>query len=112
MVVTAMNTGDSAYYAKKIKNGVHEVKTNDSDIVAAYAYPSKRGVKYKLTYAEFENYCPLCKKHGGLRFNPKRVPEGEWTCKYCGADYCGVTGKDKNWRVRATLKKIGNGTQP
>ena len=41
------------------------------------------------------NYCPHCKYYGTLLVNPKGVPEGEFTCAYCDADYCGVSGLDK-----------------
>lgn len=45
--------------------------------------------------ATFKNYCPHCKSYGTLKFNPKGVPEGEWTCTNCGSDYCAADGKEK-----------------
>jgi hypothetical protein len=43
----------------------------------------------------FENYCPRCNSYGSLKFNPKGVPEGEWTCTNCGSDYCAADGIEK-----------------
>ena len=50
---------------------------------------------YKNHLMTWTNHCPLCDKNGTLIFNPKDVYEGELTCSFCDADYCGVTGKDK-----------------
>ncbi|BBL61756.1 MAG: peptidoglycan-binding protein [Methanobrevibacter arboriphilus] len=61
------------------------------------------GLPYKWTTNTWENYCPLCGKYGGLVINPKGVYEKELTCKYCDADYCGSSGKDKAYGSRATL---------
>lgn len=41
------------------------------------------------------NYCPHCNYYGTLLVNPKGTAEGELTCAYCDADYCGVSGKEK-----------------
>ena len=49
-------------------------------------------IKYQTTWL---SYCPHCKYYGTLLDNPKQVYEGEITCSYCDADYCGVTGKEK-----------------
>jgi len=43
----------------------------------------------------FKNYCPRCKSYGTLKFNPKGVPEGEWTCTKCSSDYCAADGREK-----------------
>jgi hypothetical protein len=43
----------------------------------------------------FKNYCPHCKSYGTLIFNPKGVPEGEWTCTKCSSDYCLADGNEK-----------------
>jgi hypothetical protein len=45
--------------------------------------------------ASFENYCPRCHSYGTLKFNPKGVPEGEWTCSKCNSDYCAADGREK-----------------
>jgi hypothetical protein len=49
---------------------------------------------YNFHKGIFLNYCPICHKYGVLKWNPKAVAEGEWTCK-CGADYCAACGKIK-----------------
>ena len=72
--------------------------------VEAWAYPSKAGLPYRLNHKVFKNYCPLCKRSGTLKWNPKHVPEGEITCGACDADYCAVSGKDKAYKVRGKLK--------
>ena len=65
-------------------------------IIGMYAKPSVRsGYSYKWHYKEFIDYCPHCHHYHALLKNPKGVPEREYTCKYCGADYCAVTGKEK-----------------
>lgn len=77
--------------------------------VTTWAYPSKSGYDYKLTKKTWKNACPLCKSvshyktAGKLKWNPKKVPEGELTCSQCGADFCAVSGKDKNKKVRGKL---------
>lgn len=43
----------------------------------------------------FKNYCPKCNSSGSLKFNPKCVPEGEWTCTQCDTDYCAADGLEK-----------------
>lgn len=83
--------------------------TFKDDTVTTWAYPSKSGYSYKLTKKTWKNACPLCtkvshfKKAGKLKWNPKGVPEGELTCSQCGADFCAVSGMDKNRKVRGKL---------
>ncbi len=71
-------------------------------------------MEYKEYTTVFLNHCPLCNHSGTLSFNPKGTAEGEITCSHCDADYCAVTGKDKNGGgSRATLtiiKQYSNGT--
>jgi transposase-like protein len=50
---------------------------------------------YKYHTKSFKNYCPHCKSYGTLIFNPKGVPEGEWTCTKCSSDYCLADGTEK-----------------
>jgi hypothetical protein len=50
---------------------------------------------YHYMTGSFENYCPICHSYGTLSFNPKGTPEGEWTCKQCGCDFCAADGKEK-----------------
>lgn len=76
----------------------------NKDYIETWAYPSKSGYGYKLTHKVWKNYCPLCKASGKLKFNPKKVAEGEITCEACDADYCAVSGKDKATKVRGKLK--------
>ena len=42
------------------------------------------------------NFCPLCGSYNTLTINPKGTYEVELTCSACQADYCAVTGKDKD----------------
>ncbi|KZX14987.1 hypothetical protein MBCUT_17890 [Methanobrevibacter cuticularis] len=66
--------------------------------ITVIAKPSaSNNLPYKDHTKTWENYCPLCHSHGTLVFNPKKTYEGELTCSNCGADYCGVTGKDKSF---------------
>ena len=77
-----------------------------ADTITVTAKPSaKSSLPYKDYTITWENHCPLCGHDGTLVFNPKGTYEGELTCSHCGADYCAVTGKDKNWNgPRAYLK--------
>lgn len=77
-----------------------------ADTITVTAKPSaKNSLPYKDYTITWENHCPLCGHDGTLVFNPKGTYEGELTCSHCGADYCAVTGKDKNWNgPRAYLK--------
>lgn len=43
----------------------------------------------------YKNYCPNCHRYGTLKWNPKGVYEGEWTCSHCDCDYCAACGKEK-----------------
>jgi len=108
----------------------------DKKTIISIAQPSasksdwqKRGLSYHTIYSTiFENYCPNCKKRGGLRFDGGkankcitsagahgrgykiRVPEREVTCIYCDSDYDGVTGLEKSTRhvsrLRTTRKPV------
>jgi len=77
-----------------------------ANTITVTAKPSaKNTLPYKDYTITWKNHCPLCGHDGTLEFNPKKTYEGELTCSYCGADYCAVTGKDKNWNgPRAFLK--------
>ena len=52
----------------------------------------------------FKNYCPDTKKWGVLKYNIKRVAEGEFTSPV-GRDYCAATGFEKWKPMRAKLLK-------
>ena len=65
-------------------------------LISMWAKPSVRsGYAYRWYKKTFINYCPHCHHYGVLLKNPKGVPEREYTCRRCGADYCAVTGKEK-----------------
>lgn len=65
-------------------------------IIGMWAKPSVRsGYSYRWYYKTFIDYCPHCHHYNVLLKNPKGVPEREYTCRRCGADYCAVTGKEK-----------------
>ena len=65
-------------------------------LIAMWAKPSVRsGYAYRWYYKTFIDYCPHCHHYNTLLKNPKGVPEREYTCRRCGADYCAVTGKEK-----------------
>ena len=65
-------------------------------LISMWAKPSVRsGYAYRWYYKTFINYCPHCHHYNVLLKNPKGVPEREYTCRRCGADYCAVTGKEK-----------------
>ena len=85
---------------------VREINTTKKT-VTAIMLPGKAGYGNKAIEKTWKNYCPLCGKSGTLTFNPKKTQTGEWTCDKskggCDADYCGVSGKDKAVRSRATL---------
>ena len=52
---------------------------------------------YKYYQVSFKNYCPYCKVSGSMIYKEApEYPEGLWFCtsKYCGADFCLVTGKE------------------
>lgn len=89
-----------------VKKGVKAIFSDDKSTVTTYAYPSKGGYKYKLTKKTWKNECPFCKAKGKtsrLKWNPKKVAEGELTCSSCDADFCAVSGKDKASKVRKVL---------
>lgn len=69
------------------------------------------GYAYKIYVKSWVNYCPACHKYHALLYNPKGVYEGELTCKYCGADFDGVTGYEKlyhpRWRLTPVYYKNG-----
>ena len=65
-------------------------------LISMWAKPSVRSsYSYRWYKKTFINYCPHCHHYGVLLKNPKGVPEREYTCRRCGADYCAVTGKEK-----------------
>ena len=74
--------------------------------ISMWAKPSVRsGYAYRWYYKTFIDYCPHCHYYGVLLKNPKGVPEREYTCRRCGADYCAVTGKEKYSYSRYYLRR-------
>ena len=69
--------------------------TLTQDYVKATALCSCGSCDYTYHTNAFMNYCPHCKSYGNFIFNPKGVPEGEWTCTKCGSDYCAADGYEK-----------------
>ena len=55
----------------------------------------------------FINYCPHCHRYRVLGNVHKRAAryEQELTCRHCGADYCGVCGKEKYSWSKYYLRK-------
>jgi hypothetical protein len=72
--------------------------------VCAVAKPSVggTGLAYRNYVSCFEDKCPICGKT--LRWNPKHVPEGEWTC-LDDDDFDATKGKQKlsNSNIHLTL---------
>lgn len=70
----------------------------DYPTVTITARPSVRSnYAYKWYTTTWIDYCPHCHRYGVL-YNAHKYParhEQELTCKICGADYCGVVGKEK-----------------
>ena len=75
-------------------------------IISMWAKPSVRSnYAYRWYKKTFIDFCPHCKHYNVLLKNPKGVPEREYTCRRCGADYCAVTGKEKYSWSHYYLKK-------
>ena len=95
-----LNNEDSVITPKS-SDKIHTIKEKTKKkskvpVISMWAKPSVRS-KYSYTWHHFTfiDYCPHCRHYYSLLKNPKRVPEREYTCRYCGADYCAVTGKEK-----------------
>ena len=94
---------DGVHYDTKVVNGtgiakVHRIVTEKPKypLISMWAKPSVRSsYSYRWYRKTFIDYCPHCHHYKVLLKNPKGVPEREYTCKRCGADYCAVTGKEK-----------------
>ena len=75
-------------------------------LISMWAKPSVRSsYSYRWYRKTFIDYCPHCKRYNVLLKNPKGVPEREYTCRRCGADYCAVTGKEKYSYSRYYLRR-------
>ena len=92
--------GGVHYDNKIIDNSKKHIKNYnvivEKPTISMWAKPSVRsGYAYRWYKKTFIDYCPHCHHYNVLLKNPKGVPEREYTCKRCGADYCAVTGKEK-----------------
>ena len=102
--VTNCTLIDGVYYDNVIvNNSKNHIKSYNVVVVkptyptiSMWAKPSVRsGYAYRWYKKTFIDYCPHCHRYNVLLKNPKGVPEREYTCRHCGADYCAVTGKEK-----------------
>ena len=87
------------YYAAESKlpafvlvNNFLDNPTLTVNMLPSYSTTDYQYVNYTTTWL---NYCPDCGHYGTLLINPKGTVEGELTCYYCDADFCGVTGHEK-----------------
>ena len=87
---------------------IHTIKQK-YPIVTITAKPSCGcGYGYRWHTRSFISYCPHCHRYGTLA-NVHKYParhEQELTCRHCGADYCGVCGKEKYSWSRVYLRKM------
>ena len=106
----------ATYKGYSVEAGVKWKVTKET--ITITCYPSKTSVPYKKYTKTWENYCPFCKKKGILDChgtgNTKKgwkwSLDGQIYCIKCGADFCGVTGKDAATHPRATLRKASSKT--
>jgi len=89
---------DGKIYEEKSVNSKNKQKEKSKPTITITARPSVRSnYAYKWYTTTWVDYCPHCHKYGVL-YNAHKYParyEQELTCKRCGADYCGVVGKEK-----------------
>ena len=103
MNTTNCTVVDGVHYDNRVLNGtgvakVHKIVTEKPKypLISMRAKPSVRSsYSYRWYKKTFIDYCPHCHHYNVLLKNPKGVPEREYTCRRCGADYCAVTGKEK-----------------
>ena len=112
MNITNCTLVNGVYYDNTILNKTHNTVKGFSKV--HYIYPeismwAKPSVRSKYAYRwykkTFIDYCPHCHHYKVLLKNPKGVPEREYTCRRCGADYCAVTGKEKYSWSRYYLRR-------
>lgn len=86
---------DGKIYTEKPKSSK---ETTEKPTITITAKPSVRSkYAYRWYTTTWVDYCPHCHKYGVL-YNAHKWQaryEQEITCKRCGADYCGVVGKEK-----------------
>lgn len=73
-----------------------EKKKKELPTISMWAKPSVySSYSYRWYKMVWIDYCPNCHRYNSLLKNPKKVAEGEYTCKWCDSDFCAVTGKEK-----------------
>ena len=85
-----------------------KVKQKPLPTITITAKPSVRsGYAYRWYTTTWIDYCPHCHIYGVLynAHKPQARFEQELTCKRCGADYCGVVGKEKYSWSRVYLRR-------
>ena len=97
------NHNDKIY---TVKEKPRKKRKKSLPTISMWAKPSVRS-RYSYTWHKFTwiDYCPNCGHYKALLKNPKRVPENEYTCRYCDSDYCAVTGKEKYSCSRVYLRR-------
>lgn len=104
--IVAVNKSASIIVVKH-NDMIHTIKPKYPTITIT-ARPSVRsGYAYRWYTTTWIDYCPHCKKYGVL-YNAHKYQarhEQELTCRKCGADYCGVVGKEKYSWSRVYLRK-------
>lgn len=96
---------DTQYVVVK-DQGIAKIQNDGKVIISKPKYPTvtitaRPSVRSKYAYRWYTttwiDYCPHCKRYGVLRNVHKYQAryEQELTCTRCGADYCGVVGKEK-----------------
>jgi N-acetylmuramoyl-L-alanine amidase len=97
------NHNDKVY---TVKEKPRKKRKKSLPTISMWAKPSVRSnYAYKWYYKTFIDYCPHCHHYNVLLKNPKGVPEREYTCRRCDADYCAVTGKEKYSYSRYYLRR-------
>ena len=105
--VIGVNDNESNIVVKS-SDKIHTIESKKPivPIISMWAKPSVRS-GYSYTWYKFTwvDYCPNCGHYYALLKNPKGVPEGEFTCRYCDSDFCAVTGKEKYSWSRVYLRR-------
>lgn len=85
-------------------SGISIVVAGEISIIAKPSVTNS-GYEHIWYKTSFDNYCPVCKSKDSLIINPKKTYEVELTCSKCGADYCGVNGREKIPKSKRILVK-------
>lgn len=106
--INTTNPINSANSASRSLNGYSAYNINITTVKVSATAKCSCGACGDYVYhtGSYKNYCPHCKRYDVLNWNPKGVAEGEWTCSYCGADYCAACGKEKSYSNSRYLIKF------